>query len=82
MTDSVIFNSPHFLILYGAALALCLFGLKKRTGAVTLFLSALIVVATSAFAILGGAALFEVAAVVAVFLILAVSVKGGDANEL
>ena len=82
MSGSVILNSPIMLILYGIALALCLFDIRKKTGFLLPFLSALIVVGTSAYALLSGAGLFETASVIAVFLLLNLPKKGEEAHEL
>ena len=70
MSESVIFNSPILLVLYGIALALVLFNLKNRTGAVLTYVSAALVVGTSAYAILLGASLWETAIVIVIFLLI------------
>ena len=70
MSESVIFNSPILLVLYGIALALVLFNLKNRTGAVLTYVSAALVVCSSAYALLLGASLWETAVVIVVFLLI------------
>ena len=69
--ESIIIHSPLLLILYGVALALNIVALKiKATGYVLPLLSAAIVAGASAFALLLGAQLLEILAVVLVFLIV------------
>lgn len=74
--DSVIFQSPLALFLYGAALFLNLFDRHDRTskGWMTI-LSALFTVGATAYALLIGTALWECAAVLLVFLLLNMGVK-------
>jgi len=69
--DSVIFNSPLLLVLYGIALALALIELKiKATGYVMPIISFAIAVGTSIYAILLGAGLFEIAIPLVILLLL------------
>lgn len=70
MSEIIILNSPLLLLLYGLALALNLFDLVKKTGMVLPVLSACLVVGTSAYALLLGAGLYEVATVIIAFLLL------------
>ena len=71
MIDSVIFNSPLLLILYGIALALALIELKiKATGFAMPLISFAIAVGTSIYAVLLGAPLFEVAIPLVILLLL------------
>ncbi len=69
MNESIIFNSPLLLVLYGIALSFFLFGLNSRSGKI-IYLSTAIVVGTSAYALVIGATLFETAVVVVIFLII------------
>lgn len=68
--DSVILQTPLALVLYGIALALCLFDrhYKATGGMATLISTALAVVAT-VYALLMGASLVECATVLMVFLL-------------
>ena len=70
MSESVIFQSPLFLLIYGIALAVNLLGLTKKAGFVWLILSALLVIAASAFALLAGAGLYEIVTVLLIFLLI------------
>ena len=70
MSESIIFNSPILLALYGIALVLVVYDLRNRSGAILPYLSAAIVVATSAYALILGAGLIETAAVMTAFLIV------------
>lgn len=68
--DSVILQTPLALVIYGIALALCLFDrhYKATGGMATLISTALAVVAT-VYALLMGASLVECATVLMVFLL-------------
>lgn len=68
--DSVILQTPLALVIYGIALALCLFDrhYKATGGMATLVSTALAVVAT-VYALLMGASLVECATVLMVFLL-------------
>ena len=70
MSESVILQSPLFLLIYGLALAVNLFGLMKKAGFVWLILSALLVITASAFALLAGAGLYEIVTVLLIFLLI------------
>lgn len=76
MGESVIFSLPLALVLYGAALFLCLFDRSYRAtrGSFTLLSAALAILAT-AYSLLMGAALWEAAAALTVFLLLNMGVK-------
>ena len=71
MAESVIFNSPFLLLLYGIGLALALFELfTKETGFVLPLISLAVAVGTSIYALLLGAGLFEVALVLVIYLLV------------
>ena len=71
MADSVILQLPLAVLLYGAALFLCLFERKTRaTRGVFFLLSAAVALAASGYALFSGAGLWETAAVLLVFLLL------------
>lgn len=76
MSESVIFNSPFLLFLYGAAFFLWLFGEKAENRHILPVCAAFIVVGTTAYAILSGAELWEAALVLLVFLTLGLSCEG------
>ncbi len=78
MSESVIFNSPILLALYGIALVLIVYDLRNRTGAVLPYLSAAIVLGTSAYALIIGASLFETAAVICIFILINLYKIRGD----
>ena len=78
MNESVILGNPLLLVLYGLALAISVYDKWKPTGIILPVLSALIVVGTSAYAILLGASLFETAAAVMVFLFVQLIGLGRD----
>ena len=79
MSESVIFNSPILLVLYGISLALVLFNMKNRTGAVLTYVSAALTIGASAYALLLGASLWETAIVMVVFLLINV-IKVGESK--
>ena len=65
MAESVILQLPMALLLYGAALFFCLFERRYRaTRGVFLLLSAARALGASAYALVGGAGLWEPAAAV------------------
>ena len=69
-------QSPGLLLLYGAALLLCLLEKKwKATRGVLYFASGACAIAASAFLILNGAALREAAAWLTVYLLLMMGVE-------
>ena len=74
--ESVIMQSPLTMILYGLALFLNLFDrYYKMTRGVMTLVSAAVCVGATAYALVIGAALFECAAVLLVFLLLNMGVK-------
>ncbi len=77
MGESVIFSLPLALVLYGAALFFCLFDrVYRATKGVFTLISAAIAILATAYCILMGAALWDAAAVLIVFLLLNMGVKG------
>ena len=71
MAESVILQLPMVLLLYGAALFFCLFERRYRaTRGVFLLLSAALALGASAYALIGGAGLWETAAALLPFLVL------------
>ena len=71
MAESVILQLPMALLLYGAALFFCLFERRYRaTRGVFLLLSAALALGASAYALIGGAGLWETAAALLPFLVL------------
>lgn len=71
MAESVILQLPLALVLYGAALFFCLFERRYRaTRGVFFLLSAALALGASAYALIWGAALWETAAALLVFLLL------------
>lgn len=69
MEDSVIFNTPALLILFGAAVVLAAAGLIKRTGYLLPIASAVVAASACSYSLLLGAELREV--LVFVLLLLA-----------
>ena len=78
MSESIIFNSPILLALYGIALVLVVYDLRNRSGAILPYLSAAIVMGTSAYALIIGASLFETAAVICIFILINLYKIRGD----
>ena len=75
MAESVILQLPMVLLLYGAALFFCLFERRYRaTRGVFLLLSAALALGASAYALIGGAGLWETAAALLPFLLLKLGV--------
>ena len=71
MAESVILQLPMALLRYGAALFFCLFERRYRaTRGVFLLLSAALALGASAYALIGGAGLWETAAALLPFLLL------------
>lgn len=71
MAESVILRLPLALLLYGAALFLCLFERRYRaTRGIFFLLSAALALGGSAYALIWGAGLWEVAVVLLVCLLL------------
>ena len=78
MTEFTIINNPIILILYSIALCLCVLEVvKKFTGYILQIISAVIVIATSAYAIFWGVNFYEVGCVLIIFLILNLLSFGG-----
>ena len=76
MEESVILQLPLVLVVYGIALALCLFDRHyKATGGVVTMVSTAIAVGATVYAILMGATLVECAVVLMIFLLLNMGVK-------
>lgn len=74
--ESVILRSPLALLLYGAALFLCLYDrVYKATGWWFSALSAVLAIAASAYSLILGASLWETATVLLVFLLLNMGVE-------
>ena len=81
MSESVIFNTPILLIGYALALGLCILSIKGRIGGyIVPILSVFTCMATTTYALLKGADLYEVGMMVMIFLLLNLSVyrKGGE----
>lgn len=71
MAESVILELPLAMLLYGAALFFCLFERRYRaTRCVFFLLSAALALGASAYALIGGAGLWEMAAALLPFLLL------------
>ena len=71
MTESTILNSPVLLLLFGAALFLCLFDkLRKATKGWASILSGVLVVGNAAYALILGAGAGEVLTALLLFLCL------------
>lgn len=76
MGESVILSLPLALVLYGAALFFCLFERRyKATRGVFTLVSAAIAILATGYCILMGAALWDAAAALTVFLLLNMGVK-------
>ena len=74
--NSVILQTPIAMLLYGIALALCLFDrhYKATNGLVTL-ISTGVAIAATVYALLMGAALVECATVLMAFMLINMGVK-------
>ena len=70
MDESVILNSPILIALYGIALAVTVFAKIKKAGAFWAWAAAIIVMGTSALALVFGAGLVETATVIVIFIII------------
>lgn len=71
MADSVILNSPVLLLLFGAALFLCLFDKQRRaTRGWFSVMAAILAVGTAAYGLILGAGAGEVLTVLMLFLCL------------
>ena len=76
MNESVILQTPLALVLFGIALALCLFDRHyKATGGVVTLISTALAVGATVYALLMGASLVECATVLMVFLLANMGVK-------
>ena len=74
--DSVILQTPLVLVLYGIALALCLFDRHyKATGGIATMISTALAVGATVYALVMGATLVECATVLMVFLLANMGVK-------
>ena len=74
--DSVILQTPLALVLYGIALALCLFDRHyKATGGVATLVSTALAVVATVYALLMGAPLTECATVLMIFMLATMGVK-------
>lgn len=74
--NSVILQTPLALVLYGIALALCLFDRHYRsTGGVATMISTALAVGATVYAIALGTSLAECAVVLMVFLLANMGVK-------
>lgn len=76
MGESVILSLPLAVVLYGAALFFCLFDrVYRATKGVFTLISAAVAILATAYCILMGAALWEGAAALTVFLLLNMGVR-------
>ncbi len=76
MQGWVILEHPVLMLVYGAALLLCLLEKKWRaTHGVFFYLSGALVITATTFLFLNGAGLWEAAAWLTVFLLLIMGVK-------
>lgn len=76
MEEWIVMQHPGLLLLYGAALFLCLFEKKNRaTKGIFHYLSAALALCGTAFSFLNGASLEECGTVLTVFLLLNMEVK-------
>ena len=74
--DSVILTLPLAMMLYGAALMLCLFDrTRKATGGWFTLLSTAVAVVSTVYSLLMGAPLTECATVLMIFMLLNMGVK-------
>ena len=80
MSESVIFNSPILIVLYGIALAVTLFEKVNRTGAVSAWIAAMLVVGASTLSVIMGASLVETAAIIVLFIIINLIKKKGETS--
>ncbi|MBP5331534.1 MAG: hypothetical protein J6Y89_06750 [Lachnospiraceae bacterium] len=79
MNGSVILQSPVLLVLYGIALVSSIICRFKKTGIVLPVTAAILVVGTSAYALLAGVSYLETAIAIAVFLIVGLAGKKEEA---
>ena len=74
--DSVILQIPLALVLYGIALALCLFDRHyKATGGIATLISTALAVGATVYALLMGTPLVECATVLMIFMLAKMGVK-------
>lgn len=74
--DSVILQIPLALVLYGIALALCLFDRHyKATGGIATLISTALAVGATVYALLMGTPLVECATVLMIFMLANMGVK-------
>ncbi len=74
--ESVILQTPLALVLYGIALALCLFDRHyKATGGVATLISTALAVAATVYALLMGTPLVECATMLMIFMLTNMGVK-------
>ena len=72
--ESIILNSPLLLLLYGAAILMCIFDfIKRNLGYIFPMLSAVIFVGATIYALLLGAGYVEISNVILIFLALNLS---------
>ena len=82
MEESVILNEPLLLVGYGIALLLSMYATKERVGGyIAPILSMLICMLTSVYAFLKAASLYEVGAVLIIFLLMNLSAYKKEDNE-
>lgn len=79
MRDSVIFNSPILIVLYGIALTISLSEKRNKESAVLAWVAAFLIVGTSGLSVILGASLLETAAVIVLFIIIQlIKLKGEE----
>lgn len=77
--ESVILQTPLLIVGFGIAIALCVFGIVRRSGYAVHIVSAAVFAVTFTIALLMGAGMQEVLIVTLVFLLLNMTgyVRGG-----
>lgn len=74
--ESVILQTPLAMVLFGAALFLCLYDRAYRaTRGIFTLISTVLAIAATAYSLVAGAGLQECAAVLLVFLLLCMEVR-------
>lgn len=82
MSESIILNDPLLLIGYGIALVLCVLGIKAKVwGYVFPIVSIIFCVLTNTYGLLKGASLYEIGAVLLVFLFVNMSAYHKDGRD-
>lgn len=81
MEESVLFNTPLLLVLYGTAFILCIAGRKLKTGWLLPGASMLLCCGTSAIGILLGMSLRETATVLLLFIAVQAGAYRGDKKK-